>query len=225
MRQHVGGEDGGSTELTPAQFWEARYADSDRVWSGRPNQALVDVASDLPPGRALDLGCGEGGDAVWLAGRGWRVTGVDISPTAIARARAAATAAGVPAIHWEAHDLASWRGDDSYDLVTACFLHSPVELQRTEVLRHAASLVAPGGHLLIVSHADYPPWASESHRAHEHRFLTPAEEIDELALRPGEWDVETAETRRREATGPDGEPAVLDDVVVLLTRRRHEPSH
>jgi SAM-dependent methyltransferase len=225
MRQHVGDEDRGNTEPTPAQFWEARYADSERVWSGRPNQALVDVLSDLPPGRALDLGCGEGGDAVWLAGRGWRVTGVDISPTAIARARAAATAAGVPTIRWEAHDLASWRGDDSYDLVTACFLHSPVELRRTEVLRHAASLVAPGGHLLIVSHADYPPWASESHGAHEHRFLTPAEEIDELDLRPGEWDVEIAETRRRETTGPDGEPAVLDDVVVLLTRRRHEPSH
>jgi 2-polyprenyl-3-methyl-5-hydroxy-6-metoxy-1,4-benzoquinol methylase len=209
------------TEPTKELFWESRYADVERVWSGRPNKTLVDVVSDVPAGRALDLGCGEGGDAIWLAGRGWRVTGVDISRTAITRAREAAAAAGIPAgrIDWQAYDLDAWRGEGAYDLVSACFLHSPVEIKRTAILRHAAGLVAPGGHLLIVSHADFPPWASDEHRHHEQRFLTPAEEIDALDLPPAEWEVVLAETREREATGPDGEQATLEDGVVLLSRR------
>ena len=81
---------------TAAEFWEARYADADRIWSGRVNRAVADVAAGLEPGRALDLGCGEGGDAVWLARHGWAVTGVDLSPTAVARGRRAAAEAGVP---------------------------------------------------------------------------------------------------------------------------------
>src|SRR5262245_39780416 len=113
-----------------AQFWEARYADAGQVWSGRPNVTVVDVVTGLPAGRALDLGCGEGGDAIGLAQHGWRVTGIDISPTAVARGADAAAAAGIPAdrIRWETHDLATWTGDGSYDLVTATFLHSPVEI-------------------------------------------------------------------------------------------------
>jgi SAM-dependent methyltransferase len=200
-------------------FWEARYADTERVWSGRPNQTLVEVVGDLPAGRALDIGCGEGGDAIWLAQRGWHVTGVDISPTAIRRAEAAADRAGVPAdrLRWQAHDLATWTGDGPYDLVTASFLHSPIEIPRTEILRRAASLVAPGGHLLILSHFGLPPWSS--YHGHEHHFLTPAEEIAALDLPADEWETRVAETRARAATGPNGEQATLDDVVVLLHRR------
>lgn len=209
--------------VTPTQFWEERYAGADKVWSGRANSALVDIVANLPVGRALDLGCGEGGDAIWLAEQGWQVTGIDISSTAIARARVAAVEAGVPdeRIRFTATDLGAWTGDGaSYDLVTACFFHSPVEVPHTEILQRASDLVARDGHLLIVSHADFPPWSSghNQHEHHDHQFLTPEEEIKELDL-DDEWDVRIAETRGRQATGPNGEQARLDDVIVLLRRR------
>ena len=79
----------------PVDFWEERYAASERIWSGRVNVVLADIAGALDSGRALDLGCGEGADVIWLAGQGWEATGIDISPTAIARASAAAAAAGL----------------------------------------------------------------------------------------------------------------------------------
>ena len=80
-----------------AEIWESRYADSDRVWTGKVNGVLADIAGALAPGNALDLGCGEGGDAVWLAQQGWHATGVDLSPTAVERGRRAAQSAGIPA--------------------------------------------------------------------------------------------------------------------------------
>jgi SAM-dependent methyltransferase len=210
---------GDGPEPTVEQFWEARYAGADQVWSGRVNQTLVDVVGNLPIGRALDLGCGEGGDAIWLAQHGWRVTGVDVSRTAIARGAAAAQAAGVPEgrIEWLVADLSSWAEDGrqgTYDLVTASFLHSPLEFPRTEVLRRAATLVAPGGHLMILSHGALPPWSDH----HEHQFPTAAEEVESLDLPEQEWAVRVVETRSREATSRDGQRAVLDDVVVLVQR-------
>lgn len=114
------------------QFWEERYASRPQVWSGRANQVLVDLVSGFAPRTALDLGCGEGGDAVWLAQQGWRVTAVDISTTAVERGRAAAADLGVPAdrITWVAQDLAEWSPGGTFDLVSAFFLQSPVELPR-----------------------------------------------------------------------------------------------
>lgn len=206
---------------TPAEYWEARYAGADRVWSGRVNRVLADVASGLPVGRALDLGCGEGGDAIWLARLGWAVTAVDLSPTAIARAQMAATDAGLAPerLRLIAADLATWTDGNAYDLVAASFFHSwPIEVPRMEILRRVAGLVSRGGHLLVVSHAAAPPWADPAH-VHDHRFRSPEEEVAALALDPAAWDVRLAETRRREAFGPDGQPAVLDDAVVLVRRR------
>src|SRR4051812_31955539 len=81
-------------DADPRSVWEGRYAESDRIWSGRVNTALASVAAGLQPGHALDLGCGEGGDSVWLAEQGWRVIGVDLSTTALARATAAARERG-----------------------------------------------------------------------------------------------------------------------------------
>ncbi|MBD2818802.1 class I SAM-dependent methyltransferase [Streptomyces parvulus] len=145
-----------------AAFWEARYRDTDRVWSGRPNELLVREASDLDPGTALDLGCGEGADAVWLASRGWRVTGVDISGTALERAAGHAADAGVgDRVSWERHELGRSFPEGSFDLVSAHYLQSPVELDQPAVLRAAARAVAPGGTLLLVLHAGWPSWQTE----------------------------------------------------------------
>ena len=203
-------------DASPAAYWERRYADSERMWSGRPNSTLVDVAAGLPPGRALDLGCGEGADTIWLAAHGWDATGIDISPTAVARAEDAARAAGVDA-RFVAADLATLADDDRFDLVTASFLHSPVALDRTQALRRAAERVAPGGRLLIISHAAAPPGQRPEH-VRDHVFLSPAEELRRLALDPQKWTTEIAEVRTRDVTAPDGGPAHLDDGVVLVRR-------
>lgn len=203
----------------PADFWENRYAGTDRAWSGRPNHTLVEVVEGLPLGRAVDLGCGEGADAIWLAQQGWTVTGLDISSTAIRRATEAAHTVELPTerIRFEATDLSAWTGEHGYDLVTASFLHSPVSLPRTDILRHASELVAPEGHLLVISHAAAPPWAP-SQDVHNHHFLTPKEEIKALDLDEEAWSVVLAETRTRPATGPDSERTELDDTVILLRR-------
>ena len=203
--------------LTPAEAWEFRYAEQPQRWSGNPNATLVDLVGGLTPGRALDLGSGEGGDAVWLARQGWQVTGVDISPTAAARARGAAIEAGVDdRTRFEAHDLSTWEPDGPYDLVTASFFHSREELPRTEILRRAAGHVAPGGHLAIVSHAAPPPWSE--HHDHDDDLLDADGEIAALGLGEG-WEVVVAEHRTRAATSPGGEAAHLEDVAVLLRRR------
>ncbi len=207
---------------SPAEFWEERYADADRVWSGRVNRVLADTASALEPGTALDLGCGEGGDAIWLAQQGWIATGVDLSPTAIERARAAAAEHGVAedALRLETGDLAEWAADRSFDLVTCSFLQSwPVEIPRKEILRRATGFVAPGGHLLITAHAAAPSWAEQGeHGAHGHDFPSPASDLEALDLDPSRWEVLACELRDREASGPDGLPASLTDSVVLVRR-------
>ena len=223
--------------VSASAYWEDRYAGSDRMWSGRVNATTAEVVRGLPPGDALDLGCGEGGDAVWLAEQGWRVTALDVSPTAVARGAAGAATRDVgDRITWISHDLSTWRTDGTFDLVTASFFHSTVVLPRTTILRRAADQVRDGGHLLLVSHVfeteeDYPPWADRSDIDNEHNhdhgspgqhqpvLLTPSQEIAELGLDPAQWTVELEEIRRREATGPDGkQTALLKDGVVLLRR-------
>ncbi|GGR40671.1 methyltransferase [Nocardioides luteus] len=204
----------------PVGFWQNRYAGDDRIWSGKVNAVLGDIAAGLEPGTALDLGSGEGADVVWLAKQGWRATGIDISANAIARGRDAALAAGLT--EERARFVVSDLSDPSvldrgYDLVTASFFHSPVELPRTEILRRAAALVNAGGHLLITSHAAAPSWADAA--AHEHRFLDAKEELDELDLPEDDWERIVVEHRERAVTSPSGEPATLEDAVVLLRRR------
>ncbi|GAB3600536.1 class I SAM-dependent methyltransferase [Microbacterium tumbae] len=206
---------------TAAEFWERRYAGAGAIWSGRVNRALSDVAETLTPGTALDLGCGEGGDAVWLARHGWTVTGLDLSATAVGRAREAAAAAGLAgSARFEIADLAAWDAPEEYDLVTASFLQSwPVTIPRAEILRRAAGFVAPGGRLLVVAHAAAPSWADPEHVG-AHPFPTPREDLDALSLAPERWTVLACETRAREAVAPDGAPAALVDGVVLALRIR-----
>jgi len=194
-------------EQSPARVWEERYAGA-QVWSGEPNRALLAYAADLPPGRALDLGCGEGADAIWLAERGWRVTGVDVSATALGRAAAHARDRGVE-VAWVEADLAHWEAPGRFDLVTAFFLHSPVDFPRAEILTRAAAALAPGGVLLIVGHAEFPPWSSH----HDHPgFPTPEQALAEAGVGPG-WVVEAAELFPREVAGPGRERAIIRDAV------------
>ncbi|WMC89891.1 class I SAM-dependent methyltransferase [Streptomyces rochei] len=206
-----------SATAPAAAFWEARYRDTDRVWSGRPNELLVREASDLDPGTALDLGCGEGADAVWLASRGWRVTGVDISGTALERAAGHAADAGVgDRVSWERHELGRSFPEGSFDLVSAHYLQSPVELDQPAVLRAAARAVAPGGTLLLVLHAGWPSWQTEP--PFDAVFPTLDGVLAELALPDAGWTVETKETVRRPSTSPEGVEGYREDHVWRLRR-------
>lgn len=199
-------------------FWDARYQGSDKIWSGRANAILVELVEPREPGTALDLGCGEGGDAVWLAERGWRVTAVDVSRTALDRTAAHAAQAGVgDLLGVEQHDLGSTFPAGRFDLVSAQFLQSPIEFPRERVLRQAADAVAPGGLLLIVEHAAGPSWAPQEFG--DHRFPQPEETLTGLELPPEHWHAERVGTLQRQATGPDGEPGTLIDGVIALVRQ------
>lgn len=208
----------GRTDVEAERFWEDHYGRHERVWSGRANPVLVDVAGSLPPGTALDLGCGEGGDAIWLAGLGWLVTAVDLSATALDRAAADAATAGVAErIDFQRHDLAVTFPSGAFDLVSAQYLHSPVEFPRAHVLQKAASAVTPGGLLLIVGHGSVlPPWAWK-HDPHI-PFPTPEEVLASLDLSPGQWHTEKLGSPERQAIGPDGQTGTVTDDVVAVRR-------
>lgn len=203
------------------EFWEGHYRGRDAVWSGRPNAVLVRLVQSLAPGRALDLGSGEGGDAVWLAARGWQVTAVDVSATALERgARAARDADGPEGglsrrITWEQHDLGRTFPDGTFDLVSAQYLHSPVDFPRAQVLRLAARAVAPGGTLLVVGHAADSSWSWGHHDLHHD---VPQEVLASLELPPGTWRTDVLERASRPATGPQGQAGSMTDSVVALTR-------
>jgi 2-polyprenyl-3-methyl-5-hydroxy-6-metoxy-1,4-benzoquinol methylase len=197
----------------PQEFWEQFYGEREQVWSGRPNEVLVEEVEGMTPGTALDLGCGEGADSIWLAGQGWRVTGTDISQVALDRAAAHADDAGVAdRITWERHDLTRSIPTGPFDLVSAHFLHSPVDDPRDAALRAAAAAVAPGGTLLVVSH-EAVPWHPEM------EFPTAQEVLDSLAVERAKWTVERLDSRPRRATRPDGTEVDVSDSVVRLRRR------
>lgn len=200
--------------------WETRYATREVTWSGRVNAALADVAAPLPRGTALDVGCGEGADAIWLAEQGWRTVGMDVSPTAVARATAAARERGLDAdrVGFVVADAVDALPDATYDLVAASFLHSwEADFPRIDILRAAAERVAPGGHLLVVSHAAMPWWATDDHRAPA--LVGPDAEFDLLGLDPAEWTALVVDGRSRPATAPDGTAGELIDGVILVQRR------
>ena len=196
--------------------WEEHYSATPQVWSGRVNARLAEIAPTLDGSRALDLGCGEGADAIWLAEHGWTVVAVDVSTTALTRAREAATSRGVAdRIDFVECDLTRELPEGPFDLVSAQFLHSTVAMDRSAVLRRAAAAVAPGGTLLIVDHAAAPPWAS---RLHHHEFPTAESVLDGLALDGAQWQRIRVERVERSARGPGGEAATLVDNVIVVRR-------
>ncbi|MFB9849996.1 FAD-dependent oxidoreductase [Micromonospora andamanensis] len=200
--------------------WEERYRSKPAVWSGRPNPQLVSEVTGLAPGRALDVGSGEGADAVWLAERGWQVHAVDISSVALQRAAGQARAAGAEVaarIEWTQADLTAWSPpSDAYDLVSAQFMHLPPQPRR-EVFGRLADAVAPGGLLLIVGH--HPrDLRSTAHRMHYPEMMYTAEQIA-AELDPARFEVLTAQARPRTVTDPDGRDITVHDAVLVARRR------
>ncbi|MFC5749788.1 class I SAM-dependent methyltransferase [Actinomadura rugatobispora] len=197
-------------------FWERHYR-ARRAWDARVNPVLAEIAAPLNSGAALDLGCGAGGDAVWLARRGWHVTAVDISTTAVERVRERARELGLAGrVAAEQHDLATSFPAGGFDLVSAQYFHSPFPLLRGQVLRTAARALRPGGLLLIVDHGSTAPWSwNQDPGIH---FPTPAEVAAELDLDAAHWSVLRADMPRRPATGPAGETATVIDNILLVQR-------
>ncbi|NUT70283.1 bifunctional 2-polyprenyl-6-hydroxyphenol methylase/3-demethylubiquinol 3-O-methyltransferase UbiG [Pseudarthrobacter sp. C4D7] len=236
-QQHDGhAHDGGGVPegvgggIDPASAWDERYRSKTRLWSGNPNPQLVREAGGLRPGTALELGCGEGADAIWLAQQGWAVTAVDVSAVALERARShelaelaresvhASNSTMESRIIWQQADLTQWRPEAAFDLVTSQFLHSQ-ELDWRVPLRAAASAVRPGGTLLVVGHHPdrLPPWGNDHHK-HLGMFYTGDQLVQELGLDQPGWQVEVLTSRERPATGPDGQEATIADVVLRATR-------
>lgn len=197
-------------------FWEDFYGGGRSRWSGRANELLVAEVASLPAGTALDLGCGQGGDALWLAAHGWQVTAVDVSAAALAFAAEQAAIAGVgEAIRWERHDLDETFPDGEFDLVASCYLQSPVALGRTAILQAAAAAVRPGGTLVVVGHAGSPSWTPPGH--HVPHMPDAAEVLASLEL-DAAWDVERCDEVDVATRDPDGAPATRPDSVVRARR-------
>jgi SAM-dependent methyltransferase len=194
--------------------WDERYSDRERMWSGQPNGALVAEVAGLTPGRVLDVGCGEGADAVWLARSGWAVTALEVSGVALERAAGHARDAGV-AVRWVHAELAQANlAPASFDLVSAQY---PALLRTPDAAAERALLaaVAPGGVLLLVHHA-----GMETQHEHEGGF-DPADYVWPAmvaALLDDDWEIEVDEQRPR--TAPEsGEGARPVDDLVLRARR------
>jgi SAM-dependent methyltransferase len=184
-------------EHGPGHEWDDRYG-AEPMWSGRPNEGLVREVSGMPPGTVLDVGCGEGADAVWLAQQGWTVTGLDVSGRALARAADAASAAGL-SVEWRHQELEALPSGSTYDLVSVFY---PALLRGDgSVVATLLGAVAPGGTLLAVHHAYV-----DRERAAEHGF-DPDDYVghDDLvaAVTSAGWTVELAtEVERAPVDGP-----------------------
>jgi 2-polyprenyl-3-methyl-5-hydroxy-6-metoxy-1,4-benzoquinol methylase len=196
--------------------WDERHGER-TIESAEPNPILVAEAAKLSPGTALDVGCGDGTNAAWLASRGWRVTGVDWSGVALAKAQASAEGAGVTA-DWIEADLMTWTPPaGAFDLVTIVYLHLPVP-ERRAVYRAAATAVAPGGMLLIVGHDRTNLTDGAGGPQDPDRLFTAAELAHDLLADDPEFEIEEAGALRRRP-GPERGP-----IDAVLRARRAGPN-
>jgi SAM-dependent methyltransferase len=188
--------------------WNERYAQKELVWTAEPNRRFAAEVEHLEPGRALDLACGEGRNAVWLGERGWRVTGVDFSDVALAKAARLAASRGVD-VEWVVADVLDYEPDPrAFDLVAVLYLQLPRE-DVLHALRTAARAVAPGGTLLVVAHDTTN--LTEGHGGpKDASVLYTAEDV---APALGELVVERAEAVGRTVPLEDGEAVAIDAVV------------
>jgi SAM-dependent methyltransferase len=215
--------DHGRSDVSPAfdeAFWDERYRSHQSLWSGDPNPRLVAETGGLAPGAALDVGCGEGADALWLAERGWRVTAVDISSVALARAAANSgeiDPAAADRIEWVHEDLRIWDpGPGRFDLVSAHYLHLP-SATREGLFARLSAAVAPGGTLLIVGHHPSDLQTTMPRPPDPDLFFTGDDVAAALDARV--WAVATNDAPGRETRDPDGNPVTIHDTVLRARRR------
>lgn len=202
------------------RYWEEHWQSigEDALGEGgeAANPYVVSETSGLGCGTALDAGCGAGAEAVWLAEQGWDVTGADISPTALAKARRRAEAAGLgSAVRWVEVDLMAWTPGECWDLVVTSYAHPPGS--QIDFYRRIARWVAPGGTLLVVGHL-HRSGVMSGEEAPEETTVT-LEHVAGL-FEGGDWSIETARQNVRTATARDGSDVEMRDVVVRARRLR-----
>ncbi len=200
-----------------AHTWDARYADSDLVWSAEPNQFVARECADLPPGVALDLAAGEGRNAIWLARQGWDVTAVDFSQVALDKG---AKVAGDVDVRWVRADATTWQADRAYDLVVIAYLQLVAE-QRAAACRAGFDALRAGGTFLLVAH-DAANLAEGTGGPQDPAVLYTADDVlGDLAGRA--YDVRVAErvervvsSRMRHSQAGDAGAVALDCLVRLV---------
>jgi SAM-dependent methyltransferase len=210
----------GDTIWFTQEFWDDRYRSADELWSGQPNPQLVAQTADLTPGEALEVGSGEGADAIWLARQGWTVTAVDVSTVALERAadHAAAQGEGIARrITWRHEDMRSWDpGTLRFDLVSAQYMYLPGGELKSMHQRLGAA-VRRGGTLLVVSHHPDDLRAKFGPAAEAHAF--PSAEQLAASFDPGDWEILVTSADGRSAADPEGRPVTVRDSVLRAVRR------
>ena len=196
--------------------WDRKYEGDELLWRAEPNQFLLEATADLEPGTVLDVACGEGRNAIWLAEQGWRATGLDFSPVALEKARRLAASRGVD-VDWVEGDVRTWVPSTSFDLVVLMYLQLPSD-ERRSVYRSFADVVAPGGHLLVVGH-DTENLTSGFGGPQDPDVLFSSADVVENIEGSG-LVVERAEQVRRPVATDDGEVDALD-ALVRAVRPRH----
>ena len=197
-------------ESASAAFWNERYRDVDRLWSPKPNALLAELAAELTPGRAVDLGAGEGRNAIWLATQGWSVTAVDISDVGLERAGARAAEEGVE-LEPVVADWRDYRAPAPFDLAVISFMHPRPE-DRARMFDAAGQMLAPGGHLFTVG-VHLSELDTRGPRDGD-RLYTP----ERLRLALTQFDLLRCETVDYEGESTEGSRPVVD--VVAVARRR-----
>jgi len=190
--------------------WDRRYEGRDLVWTAEPNRFLVAETETLTPGRAIDLACGEGRNAVWLAEHGWQAVGADFSEVGLQKARELADARGV-SVEWVAADLLEYRPEpQAFDLVLIFYLQVPAG-ERQPILRAAADAVAPAGTFLLVAHDSTNLRHGHGGPPNPAVLYTADDVVDDLD--GAGLQIERAERIERPVQTPDGERVALDALV------------
>lgn len=201
-----------------AEFWDERYRSAAKVWSGNPNPHLVADLASLSPGLALEVGAGEGADAIWLAEQGWTVTAADISQVALDRGIAQANAMGAPIstmITWELVDLISQPpAARAYDLVSVHFMHLPSR-QREPMYEQLADAVRSGGTFFVVGHHPSDLQTTVKRPPEPDLLFTPEELTANLGAG---WEVLASDSRPRSVTDAEGNEVMVHDTVVMARR-------